>query len=165
MFYFRNGRNRGYGGGCGRTGQSPGFGSPPCSSCPAPGRPQPSPQPACPPEHGHGKKEDGGKHHDKDKKEWDAKEHEHREDGKKEEKRAERKEEHQKHDVREDKGRAEEKKRQCTKIQPCACNSCQCTFNCPDLLRWALWSSGFFRCNQCEKSGWHHRIGGGSGFC
>lgn len=37
-------------------------------------------------------------------------------------------------------------------------------FNCPDLLRWALWSSGFFRCNKCEQSGWRRKRGG-SGFC
>lgn len=64
----------------------------------------------------------------------------------------------------------EEKKRPsgcevCRDIRPCCCsreNSIQ--VNCPDLLRWALWSSGFFRCNKCEQSGWRRRRGG-SGFC
>lgn len=53
----------------------------------------------------------------------------------------------------------------CREIRPCCTNrrnSIQ--VNCPELLRWALWSSGFFRCNQCEQSGWRRRRGG-SGFC
>lgn len=173
MFYFRNVRNWNGGCCCGKTSQPPGFG-PPCGSagnpakppCPPQGESCPPPKPSCPPEHRPGEKCAGEKHHDKDKKDCQKGErgHTHREEGKKEEKKPECREEHSKREG--NKGRPEEKKQQCAKIQPCACNhSCQCTFNCPDLLKWALWSSGFFRCSQCEKSGWHHRIGGGSGFC
>lgn len=180
MFYFRNAGNRNCGGSCGGNGQPPAFGPPQGHSCPPPRPvcPQPGsacspprpacPQPgsACPPEDGAGKKGDGEKHCEKEKKECQKGEgrHDREERCKKEEKKPERKEEHAKHG--EGRDRTEEKRPQCAKIRPCACNaSCQCTFNCPDLLRWVLWSSGFFRCNQCEKSGWHHRIGGGSGFC
>lgn len=49
---------------------------------------------------------------------------------------------------------------------PCV-NNCSVGCNppsCSDLLRFALWSSGFFRCSGRGKSGWHHRKGG-SGFC
>lgn len=53
----------------------------------------------------------------------------------------------------------------CRDIRPCCCNRTNSIqVNCPDLLRWALWSSGFFRCDHCEQSGWRKRRGG-SGFC
>lgn len=53
----------------------------------------------------------------------------------------------------------------CRDIRPCSCNRANCCqINCPDLLRWALWSSGFFRCGKCEQSGWQRKRGG-SGFC
>lgn len=53
----------------------------------------------------------------------------------------------------------------CKDIRTCCCNRANnIQVNCPDLLRWALWSSGFFRCNKCEQSGWRKKRGG-SGFC
>ncbi len=48
----------------------------------------------------------------------------------------------------------------CKKITPCHKQPNSITLNCPELLRWALWSSGVFRCNTCEQSGWRSKCGG-----
>lgn len=165
MFYFMNGRrpNNCCKGEfpCGRPDREPGPG-PSCPPpkpphperpCPPPEpphpeRPCPPPKPPCPPPHppkdegkkcgedGHGKKDGPG----------EEKKHGHKRDCP----------EH-------DKDRKNEIA--CRERNSCCCNSSggnHC--GCPDLLRWALWSSGFFRCNRCEQSGWRHKRGGG-GFC
>lgn len=158
MFYFMNGRGNQSRQGdfrCGRTDGGPCSPHPekPCPPpcLPHPGKPCPPPKPPhpekpCPHPPG------------KDGKPCREERHE-RKDGPEEEKKREHKKECPGHD------RGGKNEIACRERNSCCCNRSGCNNGgCPDLLRWALWSSGFFRCNRCEQSGWRHRRGG-SGFC
>lgn len=158
MFYFRNGRNQGRRSNhCGNCSSNPQPGRPGQPTCPPPGspdRPCPPPKPPgpqnCPDPPPHSPEACGKKE-----------EHEKKDDKKENKKDVPKCVSH-----RECPGRRDDRDcRVCREIRPCCDNNRNCiSVNCPDLLRWALWSSGFFRCDRCEKSGWQRKRGG-SGFC